>query len=90
MVMMNLGSMCQTTAKGPHMATVLLRCTVENHLVSLGLNRQLGPEQAFIPLYQPLSTCLVSWELTIAEQDLFCTLIFICATCFAPFWLTLA
>lgn len=68
---MNLGSVCQTTAKGPeHVAMVLLRCTVELHLVFLGLSRWLGPEQVLIFLYQPLHTCLVSWELPIPE--LFC------------------
>lgn len=88
---MNLGSVCQTTAKGPeHVAMVLLRCTVELHLVFLGLSRWLGPEQVLIFLYQPLHTCLVSRELPIPEQALFCTFLLICATHSTPFWLTLA
>lgn len=92
--MMNLGSVRQTTPKGPRdRSTVLLRRALEITwcpTTCRGGGRWLGAEQVFIFLYQPLWTCLVLQGLTVIEQDLFCSLSFVCVTRFAPFWLTLA
>lgn len=81
---MILGSMCQTTPKGPEdTSTVLLRRTLEITwcpTMCWDGRSWLGTEQVFIFLYQPLWTCLVLQELIVIEQDSFCSLNFVHVT----------
>lgn len=76
---------CATGAE--HRPVVLLTCTVEHHLLSwdsTGAWDQSRRSSVCTSTYTP------ACSLTLAEQDLLCTLISTCAACIAPFWLSLA